>query len=350
MSKQIFSYSNHSKFDKPEIFVAGDNDLISNSLGKKYVDCNSGLWNVNFGYNNSHYKTIIPSLQFYPTHFWSSTESAEAAAIAICEHFEYDKVFFGHSGSDAISSAIYISKYFNKKTNILTYKKGYHGPDLKSNVYDNYNALIDAVNHDTSAIIVEPLMVTKGVIEFDTKVLKELFSLKEKYNFNIIFDETVTALGRADFSFLWKPDILIASKGLTNGVFPLSAVLVNKSIGDFIKDTNEVFAHGYTMSGHPIACDMLIKTISLLKNTCIKTQENLFINLFNDRKLNFYNKGLVFGIPVSNGIEAKRKLQKNGYLIRQNNNVLIFMPMFTANLDNYINFVDLVTTFQEYDR
>lgn len=349
MSNQIFSYSNHSRFDDPEIFVSGNNDTVTNAKGKTYIDCNSGLWNVNLGYNNKFYKITIPDLQFYPTHFWSSTESTELAAKNICDHFGYSKVFFGHSGSDAVDTAIYISKYFNNKSHVLAYKNGYHGSTVQTDLYDTYDALINAINYQTSAVIIEPIMVTKGVIEFDINILYKLFELKQHYNFNIIFDETVTALGRADYSFDWRPDILIASKGLTNGVFPLSAVLVNEEIGNFIKKTDRVFTHGYTMSGHPIACEMLSKTIDLVKQIDIKSHTTDFINLFNSRNINFVNKGLIFGIKVKDGIKARRYLQKEGYLIRQSADVLIFMPMFTSKIENYFNFVDLLTTFQVYD-
>jgi adenosylmethionine-8-amino-7-oxononanoate aminotransferase len=350
MSNQIFSYTNHSRFDTPEIFVSGNNDMITNLNGTTYVDCNSGLWNVNFGYNNSAYKITIPDLQFYPTHFWSSTEATELAAKQICDYFGYKRVFFGHSGSDAIDTAIYISKYTNGKSSIIAYKDGYHGSTVQADVYNCYNTLIDAIDNNTSAVIVEPIMVTKGVIEFDTVVLQRLFELKKYYKFNIIFDETVTALGRADYSFDWKPDILIASKGLTNGVFPLSAVLVNQEISNYIKNTNKVFSHGYTMSGHPIACNMLSKTIDLVHGIDIKAHANNFVELFQSKNLDFVNKGMIFGIRVKDGIAMKRYLQKEGYLIRQSNNVLIFMPMFTSKLENYFRFVDLLTTFQVCDQ
>lgn len=349
MSNQIFSYTNHSRFDDPEIFVSGNNDMVTNANGNTYVDCNSGLWNVNFGYNNPLYNINIPNLHFYPTHFWSSTESTEFTAKKICNWFGYDKVFFGHSGSDAIDTAIYISKYHNNKSKIIAYKGGYHGSTIQANVCENYNILLESIDNDTSAVIIEPLMITQGVIEFDVDVLQEIFNLKEKYDFNIIFDETVTALGRADYSFDWNPDILIASKGLTNGMFPLSAVLVNKSIGSYIKNTDRVFAHGYTMSGHPIACNMLSVTMNIIQQINVNSQEEKFKNLFNDYNLKFNHKGMVFGIKVSDGMATKRALQKQGYLIRQHNNILIFMPMLTSKIENYFNFADFLATSQECD-
>ena len=343
MSNQIFPYTNHSRFEKPDIYIKGENDCVWTNDGKKYIDCNSGLWNVNFGYNNKSYDLAQNDIHFYPTHFWSSTESAENAATKICNWFGYNKVFFGHSGRDAIDTSINISKFFNNKSDVLAYSKGYHGTSIQASVYECYKTLISAVNNQTSAVIIEPLMITKGVIEFDESVLEELFELKNKYNFVIIFDETVTALGRADYSFKWRPDILIASKGLTNGMYPLSAVLVNEEIGTYIKNTNKVFSHGYTMSGHPITCNMLSTSIDLVQDN--KKLEKQFRDLFDSKNLSYYNKGLVFGIQVPDGIYVRRQLHKKGYLIRQHDNTLIFVPMFTTNINNYVNFADLVATF-----
>lgn len=348
MSNQIFSYSNHSRFDNPEIFVSGNNDTVTNAKGKTYIDCNSGLWNVNFGYNNTNYNRCIDvPLHFYPTHFWSSTEITELAATAICQHFGYSKVFFGHSGSDAIDTAVYISKYFNQKSNILAYKNGYHGSTLNAQVYDSYLDLIKAINKETSAVLVEPMMITNGVVEFDQDVLETLFDLKKHYNFNIIFDETVTGLGRADYSFAWRPDLLITSKGLTNGVFPLSAVLVTDKIAHYIKNTDKVFSHGYTMSGHPIACNALLKTIELLDSVNLKKVETQFVNMINKNNICYTQKGLVFGLKVKDGIAARRLLQKEGYLIRQSNNNLLFLPMFIADPENYVSFFEQVAIFSE---
>ncbi len=348
MSKQIFSYTNHSRFDEPDIFISGDKDTVTNARGKTYFDCNSGLWNINHGYNNSAY-TTTKDIHFYPTHFWSSTEVTEKAAEEICKWFGYNRVFFGNSGSDAIDTAIYIARYFTNKQTVLSFNIGYHGPNTQSNVYDSYTALIDAVNSQIAAVIVEPIMVTNGVVEFDKQVLQELFTLKQKHDFCIIFDETVTAMGRGDYSFDYKPDILIASKGLTNGTFPLSAVLVNSDIGEYIKNTDSVFEHGYTMSGHPQGSHALLETIKQtdVAMDTIYNKQKAFCKMLDDNKLQYTNRGHVFGIHVKDGIYIRRELQGEGYLVRQSNDTLLFLPMLVADPKNYSKFFELVATLSK---
>lgn len=349
MSKQIFPYTNHSRMVDPDTFVSGTNDTIINSNGKKYVDCNSGLWNVNYGYNNSIYDDVAKiGLHFYPTHFWSTTEETETAASRLCQHFGYHKVFFGHSGSDAINTAIYISKWENKKREVLAYCNGYHGSAVDVKICNNYLELINSINQDTSAVLIEPLMVTHGIIEFDRHILEQIFALRDRFGFNIIFDETVTAIGRGDYYKAWDSDILIASKGLTNGVFPISAVLVNDRLANHITRTDEVFSHGFTTSGHPIGCNAVCKTLDLYSIQSDRTEE--FRSLFQRYELNVTCHRMVFAIPVSDGIKLRRLLQKEGYLIRQRNDTLLLLPMFTADINNYIRFAEIVSTFQVCDR
>lgn len=349
MSNQIFSYTNHNRMLEPNIFVSGSNDILVDSKGKSYVDCNSGLWNVNYGYNNPSYRGVDDvGVHFYPNHFWSSTRETEVAATRICDHFGYHKVFFGHGGSDAINTAVYISRWKNKKRDVLAYSKGYHGATLQAKSCDSYGDLINSIGEDTSAVLIEPLMVTHGISEFDTSVLSEIFALRDRYSFNVIFDETVTALGRGDYHRLWSADMLIASKGLTNGVFPLSAVMVNAELADHIANTNEVFSHGFTTSGHPIGCNALCRTLDIRVNHGDRTKE--FSKLFSRYGLDFTAYNMIFSLHVSDGAKLKRLLHQEGYLIRQHVNDLLFLPMFTADVSNYVRFAEIVATFQGCDR
>lgn len=341
LSKQLFSHTDHSRMKYPEIFVYGKDDILK-SNDNTYYDLTSGLWNVNYGYNCDHYKGIYEKqynqLQYYPNCFWSTTDITEQAADAITSHYGMAGVYFGTGGSDAIRTAIYITKFCNnKKTEVLSHKEAYHGSDNITILCDDIAACVD---ENTAAVIVEPVMTTNGVLEYPREGLLELDRLRSIYNFRIIFDETVTGLGRTEIDKSIKPDIIIVSKGLTNGLFPFSATMVTDEIMSYIQNTNEVFDYGITMSGHPIGSALLLKSLELYRAT-IDTRKQLEIDIVDKlTTVDFRNYGLLFGIEVPDGDVARRELKKLGYIIRNYENTLIFVPMFISDISKYQKFFD----------
>ena len=103
------------------------------------------------------------------------------------------------------------------------------------------------------------------------------------------------------------------------------------------------------MSGHPQGSHALLKTIKQVEKTKhqLVDLQNNFCKQLNERDLDYTNKGLVFGIHVNNGIYIRRELQQHGYLIRQANNTLLFLPMFIADNNDYTRFFDLVATLSK---
>ena len=339
-SKQIFSHTNHSEMIYPDIFVSGKGDKV-NSNTDTYYDLTSGLWNVNYGYDSEYYKGIYEDqyskLQYYPNCFWSTTDVTEKAADAITDHYSMSGVYFGTGGGDAIRAAIYISKFVNNKTEILSHKEAYHGSDNITTLCYN---IATRVNEHTAAVIIEPVMTTNGVLEYPRDELIELERLRAKHGFLIIFDETVTGLGRTEINKSINPDIIIVSKGLTNGLFPLSATLVTDKIMHHIKTCNMEFDYGITMSGHPIGCALLMKSLELYTST-LDIRKKLEYDIVNKLKqVNFRNFGLLFGIEVPDAERAKFDLKQLGYIIHNYKNTLIFVPMFIADITNYQSFFD----------
>ena len=343
-SKQIFSHTNHFRMKEPEIFSYGKADIIK-SDNNEYYDLTSGLWNVNYGYNCEHFQGIPETqhnqLHYYPNCFWSTTDITEKAAVSITELYNMAGVYFGTGGSDAIRTAIYISKFCNNKTEVLSHSKAYHGSDNITKLCDDIESTID---ENTTAVIIEPVMTTSGVIEYPIEKLLELEQLRKEHKFFIIFDETVTGLGRTEINRSITPDIIIVSKGLTNGIFPFSATLVSEEIMYYIQHANKVFDYGITMSGHPIGSALLLKSIELYHNTSDKRKQ-LEIDIVNKLKnVNFRNYGLLFGIEMPNGDVARKELKKLGYIIRNYENTLIFAPMFIADISKYQRFFDFIQT------
>jgi beta-alanine--pyruvate transaminase len=120
--------------------------------------------------------------------------------------------------------------------------------------------------HDASsiaAVIVEPMAGSAGVLVPPKGYLERLRAICDKHGILLIFDEVITGFGRVGAPFATSlfgvvPDIVCLAKGLTNGAVPMGAVVVRKGIYDGIvnsaaENAIELF-HGYTYSGHPLAC------------------------------------------------------------------------------------------------
>ena len=168
--------------------------------------------------------------------------------------------------------------------------------------------------HDASnvaAIIVEPVSGSAGWYLPPMGYLKRLREICDKHGILLIFDEVITGFGRMGSNFAADyysvvPDMLNFAKCVTNGVFPLGGVVCSDRIYDAMMKANASspeyaveFFHGYTYSGHPVACAAAIATLNLYK------QENLFVRAVQMGKvLGDAMHGGFMGLPSVIGIRS----------------------------------------------
>ena len=140
-----------------------------------------------------------------------------------------------------------------------------------------------AVLHDPSsiaAVIVEPVACSTGVLVPPKGYLKRLAAICAKHEILLVFDEVITAFGRlgAPFGaeyFGVSPDIITTAKGITNGAVPMGAVFVKSAIHDALMTGPEEaieLAHGYTYSGHPLACAACIAALDTYREEGLLTR------------------------------------------------------------------------------
>ena len=142
------------------------------------------------------------------------------------------------------------------------------------------DALLDIIAlHDASsiaAVIVEPVAGSTGVLPPPVGYLERLREICDAHDILLIFDEVITAFGRlgartgAEF-FEVKPDLITFAKGATSGTVPLGGVAVRDDIRQaFLDSVNQRAAidlfHGYTYSGHPLACAAGVATLKLYED------------------------------------------------------------------------------------
>ena len=283
---------------------------------------------------NEAIKKQLDTLDYATAFQASNDKAFKAAQmIADMAPGDLNKVLFCNSGSEAADTALKVALAYHRargeghRNVFIGREKGYHGVNfggmsvggLPANrkVYgaqllprvDHMRFIHDPVNHayihheepvwaedpllelenrilvlhdpsNIAAVIVEPIAGSAGWYIPPKGYVKRLREICDKHGILLIFDEVITGFGRLGVNFGADhygvvPDMLNFAKAVTNGVIPLGGVICRDFIYDAMMNANSPahaieFFHGYTYSGHPVACAAAIATLDLLK------EENLF--------------------------------------------------------------------------
>ncbi len=303
--------------DDPRIIVGAEGWHYEAADGRRILDGLSGLWCSGAGHNRREIAEAIarqsaeldysPAFQFGHPQAFRLAERLRDLTPAGLEH-----VFFTNSGSESADTSLKIARAYWRvkgqpgKTRLVGRAKGYHGvnfggisvggigpnrklfgttletdhlshtllpenrfcrgqPEHGAHLADELEELVAL--HDASniaAVIVEPFAGSAGVIPPPKGYLERLRSICDKHDILLIFDEVITGFGRCGATtgsdyFGVTPDIANFAKQLTNGVVPMGAVVVSPEIYQAFMDGGGPeymveFPHGYTYSGHPVAC------------------------------------------------------------------------------------------------
>jgi beta-alanine--pyruvate transaminase len=331
----------------PRIIVAADGNYFIDDKGRRIFDSLSGLWTCGAGHNRKEIQEAVsrqlgtldyaPGFQYgHPLAFRLAEEIAGIMPAGL------DHVLFTGSGSECADTAIKMAKAYWRlkgqpsKTRFIGRARGYHGVNIGGTALGGiggnrklYGQLMDADHlphtlqpgmaftrgmaetggvelanellklielHDASniaAVIVEPMSGSAGVIVPPQGYLQRLREICSQNNILLIFDEVITAYGRmgkwtgADY-FGVTPDIMNTAKQVTNGAVPLGAVIASKEIYSTFMQQNLPqhaieFTHGYTYSGHPVACAAGLATLELLKRDQLIEQSLALAPVFEDK-------------------------------------------------------------------
>jgi beta-alanine--pyruvate transaminase len=225
-------------------------------------------------------------------------------------------------------------------------------PEWGAHLADDLQRIVEL--HDAStiaAVIVEPVAGSAGVILPPVGYLRRLREICDRHGILLIFDEVITGFGRlgegfaADY-FDVLPDIITTAKGLTNGSIPMGAVFVRDEIYDaFMNGPEHVIElfHGYTYSGHPVACAAGLATMDIYE------QEDLFNRAAEmapyweeavhslhglPNVIDIRNLGLVAGIELASregaagarAFDAHVKCFEKGVLVRFTGDIIALSP------------------------
>ena len=172
----------------------------------------------------------------------------------------------------------HISHTFLPEKNRFSKGSPEHG-DYLADTLEDIIALHDASN--IASVIVEPVAGSTGTLVPPIGYLERLREICDDNGILLIFDEVITGFGRmgtnfASDKFNVKPDIMTMAKALTNGSMPMGAVCVRDEIYEAVTDNaNEnaiEFFHGYTYSGHPMACAAALGTLDTYEEEGLLTR------------------------------------------------------------------------------
>nr|WP_315479261.1 aspartate aminotransferase family protein [uncultured Rhodoferax sp.] len=121
-----------------------------------------------------------------------------------------------------------------------------------------------------AAFIAEPVQGAGGVIIPPATYWPEIQRIVDKYGILLISDEVICAFGRLGHwfgyeKFGYKPDLVTFAKAVTSGYIPLGGVMVGNRVAKVLIEQGGEFNHGYTYSGHPVACAVALANIDIME-------------------------------------------------------------------------------------
>ncbi|WP_127598928.1 aspartate aminotransferase family protein [Nitratireductor alexandrii] len=308
------------------IIARADGPFVYDMDGNEILDGMAGLWCVNVGYGRDELAEVayeqMKELPYYNAFFRCSTPTPVLLAKKLAELAPdgINQVFYGSSGSEANDTALRLVRHYwalegkPEKNRVISRDWAYHGSTIAGaslggmaamhdqlhgavpnivHVMPPYayelaeagesdedfglraaraleDAILEAGPDTVAAFIGEPVMGAGGVKIPPASYWPEIQRICRKYDVLLMLDEVITGYGRTGAWFAAQsmgiePDTITTAKALTSGYQPLSALLVGDRIATTLVEKGGEFFHGYTYSGHPVACAVALKNLEIIE-------------------------------------------------------------------------------------
>ena len=414
-------YTANRQFKRdPRIIVAAHDVWFTDDRGRRILDGHSGLWTSGLGHGHPEISQAvteqIQTLDFCPPfQFGHPTAFQLADKLRHLMPGDLDYVFFTNSGSESADTSLKMARAYWRlkgqpaKTRFIGRQKGYHGVNYGGTAVGGIGAnrkpfgpslevdhlrhtllpdnafcrgmpasgahlaeeLAELITlHDAStiaAVIVEPMAGSAGVIPPPVGYLQKLRELCDANGILLIFDEVITGLGRCGANtgaeaFGVTPDILNLAKQITNGAIPMGAVVATGEIYETFMahggpDYALEFAHGYTYSGHPVACAAGLAALEVLSREKLPAHvakeapfwEGLLHDNLADKPhvadvRNYGFAGALTlepypGEPMRRPFEVAMRMWEKGFLVRYGGDTIQLAPHFVMQREQMSSLV-----------
>lgn len=406
---------------QPRLLAEARGMFYRSADDREILDGTAGLWCVNAGHGRDEIADAVaqqirtmdfaPAFQMgHPIGFDFATRLAEIAPAGL------DRVFFTGSGSESVDTALKIALAYQRaigqgtRTRFIGRERGYHGvgfggisvggilnnrrvftslpgvdhmrhthdpsrnrftrdmPEHGAELADDLERLVQLHGAETiAAVIVEPVAGSTGVLPPPQGYLERLREIATRHGILLIFDEVITGFGRlgtpfgADY-FGVTPDLITTAKGITNGTLPMGAVFASRAVHDGIvqgpENLIELF-HGYTYSGHPVACAAGLATLDIYAREGLLTRGAALAGLWADtlhglrdapHVIDVRTIGLVGGIELASrdGAPGARAYDvftdcfRAGLLIRVTGDIIALSPPLIIEEDHMARIAETI--------
>ncbi len=302
------------------IIVRGEGCYVYDEHGNRYLDGLSALFCVNIGHGRADIAQAgadqAGELGFFTNWSFAHPRAIELAArIAELAPGDLNRVFFTSGGSEAVESALKLSRqYFHlqgrgTKHKVIARQTAYHGTSLgalsatgitalrepfepltpggchvpNTNVYRPSPGMTEAGMAEAiarriefegpetvAAVILEPVQNAGGCFTPPEGYFQRVREICDTYDVLMISDEVICSWGRLGEWFGagrygYEPDIITTAKGLTSAYAPMGAVLVSDRVAAPFQEGAASFTHGFTFGGHPMAAAVGLANLDALE-------------------------------------------------------------------------------------
>jgi acetylornithine/LysW-gamma-L-lysine aminotransferase len=356
--------------------VRGEGALLWDDQGRQYIDCVGGQGAANLGHANpvvaaaiaAQAQRLISLNEIFPN------EQRAAVMERLCQLTNMPRVYLCNSGTESIEAAFKFARATTKRTDIIAAMRGFHGrtmgalsatwnkayrepfeplvPGFRHIPYNNLDALSQAVNDKTAAVILEVVQGEGGVHPGTREFLQGAERLCQERGALFILDEVQTGFGRTGKLFAFQhhdlhPDLLCVAKSIAGGV-PMGATLISERVG-----TLPAHIHGSTFGGNPLACAASLAALGEIERLDLPARA-AETGAYLIERLSEINSPLireVRGLGLLVGVELKKKsapflqamMERRVLALSAGMNVIRFLPPLVITREQLDDVVDTLT-------
>ena len=315
-------FTRHGAYDDSEvpIIAAAEGCYVYDEHGKRFLDGLSGLFCVNAGHGRTEIGEAmarqVEELDFFTVWSYAHPRAIELATrIASLAPGDLNRVFFTSGGSEAVESALKLTRQYHRatgkgqKSKVVAREIAYHGTTLGALTATGIPALrapfeplapggVHVPNTDSyrwpedrdplwaadrieerilfegpetvAAVILEPVQNAGGCIPPQDGYFQRVREICDRHDVLLISDEVICSWGRIGHYFGcdrygYVPDMITTAKGLTSAHAPMGAMIVSDRIAEPLLRGKEMFTHGFTFAGHPVAAAAALANLDIFE-------------------------------------------------------------------------------------